>query len=309
MARIPPLAAVRVFEAAARHENFSRAAEELAMTQAGVSYQIKLLEDRLGAQLFARKGRGMVLTALGRRIAPRVSEAFAGLEDAFSQVREENETILTLTAPHSFATLWLSGRLGAFQLRHPGLAVRLDVSDKMVDLESGEYDLAIRGTEDPGPGLEKHMIIRQVFTPMATPELIERHGLRLPEDLARVPRISPDDLWWQRWFEKLADPRTVVPQAIGIRFDSQVLDGQAALAGHGVAMLNPAMFARELAEGRLVAPFPCLASERRAIWLCYTPLKRRLTKVRAFRDWLLAEMRKAVGEDPCGLLADVDCWN
>src|ERR1700740_3769397 len=100
MPALPPLAAVRVFEAAARYENYSRAAEELALTQGGVSYQIKLLEERLGAQLFQRKGRGMVLTDLGRRIAPRVTEAFTTLNDAFSMARAENEGVLGITAPH-----------------------------------------------------------------------------------------------------------------------------------------------------------------------------------------------------------------
>src|SRR5262245_55727573 len=138
MPQLPPLAAVRVFEAAARHENYNRAAEELALTQAGVSYQIKLLEERLGAQLFMRKGRGMVLTALGKRIAPRVTEAFALLGDAFAAVQAENESVLSITASRSFATNWLAGRIGAFNLMRPNLAVRMHVSDDIVDLAAGE---------------------------------------------------------------------------------------------------------------------------------------------------------------------------
>ena len=128
---------MRVFEAAARHENFSRAAEELAMTQAGVSYQIKLLEERLGAHLFARKGRSMTLTPLGRRIAPQVSDAFRTMGEAFAAARTENEAVLSITCPHTFATNWLAGRIGAFNLARPNLAVRLHVSNEIVDLAAG----------------------------------------------------------------------------------------------------------------------------------------------------------------------------
>jgi len=306
MHRLPPLAAVRVFEAAARHENFSRAAEELAMTQAGVSYQIKLLEERLGAQLFVRRGRNMVLTALGRRIAPRVSEAFGGLGEAFALVRAENEHVLTISAPTSFATLWLSARLGAFQLRHPELAVRLDVNNRLVDLEAGEFDVAIRRVKVPDPSLEAHFIMRHAFTPMASPGFLADHPLRQPRDLLDQPRISAGDEWWRRWFEELPEPPVEASIPAGLRFESQPLDGQAALAGHGVAMLSPFLFEQELDQGRLVAPFPQIGHDRVAMWRCYSPLKRRLAKIRAFREWILAETRASVGSDRWGVLQEPD---
>jgi len=292
MAKLPPLAAVRAFEAAARHENFSRAAEELAMTQAGVSYQIKLLEERLGARLFTKAGRNRVLTPLGRRIAPRVCEAFAGLDGAFALARSENEAILTITTSRTFATNFLSARLGAFQLANPGLAVRLDVSDGIADLEGGEFDIGIRGVRREPEGVATHFVVRQVFTPMASPAFLAEHPIRSLADLERVPRITPDDEWW----ELLLGDGSLVPG--GVRFDSQSLIGQAALAGHGVGLLSPMMFARELAEGRLVAPLPEVAYDPRSFWLCYAPHKGRLKKVRAFREWLMGEVRTAVGEDP-----------
>src|SRR3954466_6915214 len=121
MAQIPPLAAVRVFEAASRHGNFSRAADELAMTQAAVSYQMKMLEERLGAPLFVRRGRSMMLTELGRRIAPQVSEAFATLGKAFAAARIESDTVLSITAAQTIGTNWLAGRLGEFQITRPDL--------------------------------------------------------------------------------------------------------------------------------------------------------------------------------------------
>ncbi|HEX7852728.1 MAG TPA: LysR substrate-binding domain-containing protein [Sphingobium sp.] len=306
MAPLPPLAAIRAFEAAARHENFSRAAEELALTQAGVSYQIKLLEERLGAQLFQRKGRGMVLTDLGRRIAPRVTEAFTTLNDAFSMARAENEGVLGITASQTFATNWLAGRLGSFHIRHPDLAVRLDVSNVIVDLNASEFDIAIRGTATPTPGMTCHFLFRQIITPMASPAFLADHRIETAADLLNAPRLSPTDEWWDVWFGSLPgfewEQRREGVGGKGIRFDSQVLDGHAAIAGHGVAILSPAMFVPAIAAGQLVQLFPDLACEPRHFFLVYPEHKRNQPKIRAFRDWLMAAIKDAVGDDPYGVL-------
>ena len=194
MSHIPPLAAVRVFEAAARHGNFSRAGEELAMTQSAVSYQMKLLEERLGGPLFVRNGRAMELTALGRRIAPQVTEAFALLGKAFAAARSENEAILSITAPQTFATNWLSSRIGDFNLVRPDLAVRLNVTDTMVDLNSSEYDVAIRGMPARGspewqPGLIAHFLMQMPITPLAHPDFLARHPIKDPADLPSTGRV------------------------------------------------------------------------------------------------------------------------
>lgn len=300
---LPPLAAVRVFEAAARLENYSRAAEELAMTQAGVSYQIRLLEERLGVQLFARVGRGVQLTPLGRRIAPRVSEAFAALVEAFAMVRAEDEGVLTVTCSRTFATNWLAANLGRFQVRHPDLAVRLDVSDKIVDLAGGEVDVAIRALPDPGEAVVTHFLMRQVFLPMATPAFLARHPVCEPADLLAVTRISPDNEWWRMWFADAAPEVGFAAPGTGLLFDSQVLDGQAALAGQGVAILNPIMFDLAIRSGQLVPVLPQASCDPRIFWICYPERKRRSAKVRAFRDWLLAALRETAGDDPFGQLA------
>lgn len=302
MHRIPPLAAIRVFEAAARHGNFSRAAEELAMTQAAVSYQMKLLEERLGAPLFARRGRGMALTDLGRRIAPMVTEAFTTLGKAFADARAEGDAVLAITAPRTFATNWLASRLGDFNLAHPGLAVRLDVSDTLVDLETSEFDVAIRGIPRPQPGLICHFLMRMPVTPLASAAFLARHPLSTPADLLKVPRLSPEDEWWDLWFDTLEDlDRGPRPHG-GIRFESQVLDGNAAIAGHGVGILSPPMFQQAIEAGQLVQPFPHFATYRHAFWLVYPEHKRNLPKVRALRDWLLDAVRRAAGDDPFGIL-------
>jgi LysR family transcriptional regulator, glycine cleavage system transcriptional activator len=303
MHRIPPLSSVRVFEAAARHENFSRAAEELAMTQAAVSYQMKLLEERLGAPLFVRRGRGMVLTDLGRRIAPRVSEAFTALGEAFAIARTENSAVLSITAPRTFATNWLAGRLGDFHMIRPDLSVRLDVSDEMVDLAASEFDVAVRGMPAPLPGLVCHFLMRMPVTPLASPSLLARQPLKAPTDLLAIPRLSPDDDWWDLWFDSMTDLDSNGRLHTGIRFESQVLDGHAAIAGHGVAILSPPMFQPAIDAGLLVQPFEHVATYRNAFWLVYPEQKRNLPKVRALRDWLLDAVKRAAGDDPYGILA------
>lgn len=306
MLRIPPLAAVRVFEAAARHGNYSRAAEELAMTQAAVSYQMKVLEERLGAPLFVRSGRGMLLTDLGRRIAPQVGDAFRMLDSAFAAARSESDSILSITAPQTFATNWLAGRLGGFHLVRPDLAVRLDVSDRLVDLAASEFDVAIRGMPVAAPGLISHFLMRMPVTPLASPAFLARHPLAEPADLLSTHRLSPDDDWWDLWFDSLEDLDTSGRRHAGIRFESQVLDGLAAIAGHGVAILSPPMFQDAIAAGLLVQPFPHVTRYRSSFWLVYPEHKRHLAKVRALRDWLLAEVRRVAGDDPYGILVEPD---
>jgi LysR family glycine cleavage system transcriptional activator len=306
MSRLPPLAAIRVFEAAARHGNFSRAGEELAMTQAAVSYQMKVLEERLGAPLFVRQGRGMALTDLGRRIAPQVHDAFQLLDKAFAAARTESDTILSITAPRTFATNWLAGKLGEFHIARPDLAVRLDVTDAMVDLATGEFDVAIRGMPAPPPGglpgLAAHFLMRMPVIPLANPNFLAKHPLATPADLLTVPRLSPDDDWWDLWFASLAEPNQANQRQAGIRFESQVLDGHAAIAGHGVAILSPPMFQDAIDAGLLVPPFPHAATYRNAFWLVYPEYKRHLPKVRALREWLLDAVKRAAGADPYRVL-------
>ena len=149
-------------------------------------------------------------------------------------------------------------------------------------------------------------LMRQVITPMASPGFLEAHRIETPAELSAAPRLSPSDEWWDFWFASLSDVDYVSRHERGIRFDSQVLDGHAALAGHGVAMLSPPMFADAIAAGQLVPLFPHLATEPRSFHLVYPEHKRHLTKVRAFREWLLSMMHMVAGPgDPYGILAPV----
>lgn len=291
MARaLPPLAALRVFEAAARQLNFTRAAEELGMTQSAVSYQIKVLEDRVGSPLFVRRARDVALTEAGRALAPATSEAFDRIAAAFSAARGASEGVLTLSVQPTFASNWLAERLGSFQLAHPRLAVRLDVSNRLSDLVQDDVDVAIRSGPGGWAGLEEHRLIACSFTPMLSPALAERFGpISGPSDMLRIPRVSPADPWWDIWFEAagMANPPAAndTPRS---DLGTQSIEGRAAMAGQGIGLLTPAFFHEELAAGRLIAPFDLVATNGHSYWLCYPESRRTVPKIRAFRDWLLA---------------------
>jgi LysR family glycine cleavage system transcriptional activator len=295
MRRLPPLAAVRAFEAAARHENFTLAATELGMSQAAVSYQIKLLEDRVGAPLFRRERRRVVLTEAGRRAAGPIVRAFDTIDAAFAELRAEDDGMLTISTSQTFANTWLAWRLGAFQMGRPEMAVRLSVSDALTDFVADEVDVAIRSGLGPWEGLSADLLFRIDFTPMCSPGFLALHGNALTaEDLLRLPMISPQDPWWPFWLgEAGVDVATELPRPrAGVRMDSQANEGSVAMAGQGVAMLTPFFWRQDLAEGRLVRPFAQTSSLGEAYWLVAPERRRNVPKIKRFREWLLAEVRK-----------------
>src|SRR5262249_54478226 len=248
--KLPPLSAVRAFEAAARHGSFTKAAEELGMTQAAVSYQVKLLEDRVGAPLFLRQARKVVLSEAGRRLAPPGSGALQHPQGAFAAMRETNEKVLSVTVIQSFAINWLVPRLGTFQMAHPDIAVRVDASGRVVDLAREDIDVGIRTGRGDWPGLKAHLLMPNEFTPLWSREFLARAGpLASPGDLLKLPLLDWRDDWWRQWFALAGIPDPQPTLASIIEVDSQVMLGRAAMAGQGVALLTPAYFAAELAEG------------------------------------------------------------
>jgi LysR family transcriptional regulator, glycine cleavage system transcriptional activator len=289
MQRLPPLSAVRVFEAAARYQNFTQAAAELGMTQAAVSYQIRLLEERLGVALFARiKGR-VSLTDAGRRIAPLVASAFETLDDAFSGLVAEDQALLSISTAQTVATAWLAPRLGAFQVRHPDLAVRLSSDNRLIDFSLGDVHAAIRVGRGDWPGLRCHFLFRLNFSPICSPAFAAEHRLERPEQLLDVPRLSPGDDWWRDWLAEEGVAPPAGASEAGLVLDNQLMEANAAFAGAGIAMMSPMFWRAELAAGRLVQPFPRIHVTSRSHWLVYPESRRNQPKIAAFRDWLLAE--------------------
>ncbi|MEN2785646.1 LysR substrate-binding domain-containing protein [Sphingomonas qilianensis] len=290
MRHLPPLSAVRVFEAAARHENFTSAAAELGMTQAAVSYQIKSLEQRLGAPLFRREKKRVVLTDAGRRAGAQVSHAFDGLDAAFAGIRAEGSALLTVSTSTTFANTWFAWRLGSFQMAHPDMAVRLHTSDAVTDFAADDVDCAVRSGLGVWPGLISERLVPIDFTPMCSPQFLARHGGGLtPDDVHHLPVIGPEDPWWPVWLAGAGSTPPGPPRR-GVRLDSQALEGNAAIAGQGIALLTPFFWRNDLESGRLVRPFAHVATQGFAYWLVYPEHRRLVPKIRQFRDWLLREI-------------------
>nr|WP_298094223.1 LysR substrate-binding domain-containing protein [uncultured Shinella sp.] len=291
MSRNFPLNALRVFEAAARHASFTRAGDELGMTQTAVSYQIKLLEETLGETLFLRQPRQVLLSEAGERLAPKVSEGLAKLAEALADLKDATEHKLHIQSTPTFATQWLSRTLGDFQLKHPNIAVRLSTSQRLIDFSKEEADVSIRWGKGDWHGLTSHRIMRMDFSPLLNPALAETiGGVREPADLLKLPIISAPDIWWRTWFSAagIDDPglERYPPNELGI----QMIDAQVAMAGQGVAILNPGHFRTEIAAGLLYQPFDLTCNDGRDYWLAYPENRRNILKIRAFRDWILATM-------------------
>lgn len=291
LAPLPPLQAIRVFEAVARHLSFTKAAQELGMTQAAASYQIKLLEERIGAPLFLRRPKQIELTGPGQRLAPAVSEAFSILGQAYAAARGGADGLLCVTTVLTFASNWLAQHLGSFQIAHPALAVRLDTSSRLTDFAREDVDLAIRSGGGKWPGLEAHKLLDADFTPMLSPKLAASiGGVKEPADLLRLPILDPGDVWWSQWFEAAGVTGHDLAKRPGSSMGAQAYEANAAMAGHGVAILTRALFKNEIADGRLIQPFDLVGDDGHAYWLVYPTARRNVPKIRAFRDWILAEI-------------------
>jgi LysR family glycine cleavage system transcriptional activator len=291
LAPLPPLQAIRVFEAVARHLSFTKAAQELGMTQAAARYQIKVLEERVGAPLFLRRPKQIELTEPGQRLAPAVSEAFSILGQAYAAARGGADGLLCVTTVLTFASNWLAQHLGSFQLAHPALAVRLDTSARLTDFAREDVDLAIRSGAGKWPGLEAHKLLDADFTPMLSPKLAASiGGVKEPADLLRLPILDPGDIWWSQWFEAAGVTGHDLAKRPGSSMGAQAYEANAAMAGHGVAILTRALFKNEIADGRLIQPFDLVGDDGHAYWLVYPTARRNVPKIRAFRDWILAEI-------------------
>jgi LysR family glycine cleavage system transcriptional activator len=240
----------------------------------------------------------VTLSDAGRRLSPAISEAFAKMRAAFEDLSETAEGILRITSLVTFANNWLVPRLGKFQLKHPGIAVALDATNEVIDFAREEVDIGIRSGHGHWWGLAAHPLFPAAFTPMLSPQLLERVGpLKEPVDLLKFPvldLIDPTDSWWVDWFAEAGVAVPDLSNRTGIRVQNQQLAGRAAIAGQGVAILMPAFFADELASGLLVQPFPIVRKTSDThYWLVYSEGRRRLPKIRAFREWILAEVAAA----------------
>jgi LysR family glycine cleavage system transcriptional activator len=301
MTRLPPLNALRAFEAAARHLSFTRAADELAVTQAAVSHQVKALEDWLGRRLFHRVTRGLRLTDGGQALLPVLSESFERIGEAIERLgRDEDSRRLTLSTTDSFAAAWLVPRLRRFRDAEPGIEVHVTTSDTNVDFSRSDVDMAVRYGTGPWPGLHTVPLFEEDVFPVCSPKLLTgEHPLREPGDL-RFHTLLHDDMpeTWRQWLTA-AGVKGVDPDR-GPSFMRSNLVILAALDGEGVALGRSRLVAHHLAEGRLVRPFALSLPARFAFFIVCPEQTKDRPKIRVFREWLVAEAKRdkaALGEE------------
>jgi LysR family glycine cleavage system transcriptional activator len=286
--QLPPISAIRVFESAARLGNFTRTGEALGMTQAAVSYQIKVLEDRLGFALFERKARHVELTQRGRRLSTGTSEAFRLLERTFQDVSEARDSVLTISALPTFCSNWLVPRIGSFQMAHPDLAVRIDTSDEIKDIKAGEADLALRSGYGEWDGLEARHLFKDTTAPVLSRAALQRFGpFEKPEDILRLRLFGPLH-WWQAWFREQGVDPALLPARTALELETQTMEISAAIAsGDAASMVTPIYFAEQLASGALVQPFKHESPHSHSHWLVFDKARAREPKIKAFIEWML----------------------
>ncbi len=293
--RLPPLTALRAFDAAARNMSFARAAEELNVTPAALSFQIKSLEEHLGQPLFRRLNRAVELTEAGRALAPGAAEGFQTLAAAWRSARRlQDNTTLTVTAGPAFTAKWLAPRLYEFARAHPEIDLRFTATLRKLDFDRDEIDVAIRYGYGDDEGLYSCPLREEWVTPVMTPELAERYPT--PESLREAPLMFDDSIDflrprcdWPTWFRAVGID--FAPEH-GPHFSQADHAVDAALAGVGVVLGRRAMVVKDLHEGRLVAPYGiALGSQARFRFLCQLGAEDR-PQIKAFREWILSEIEK-----------------
>lgn len=293
--RLPPLTALRAFDAAARHMSFAKAAEELNVTPAALSFQIKSLEDHLGHPLFRRLNRAVELTEAGRTLAPGASDGFQTLMDAWRATRRLFDfATLTVTAGPAFTAKWLAPRLYEFASGHPEIDLRFIASLRIMDFARDEIDVAIRFGVRKEDGLYSLPLSEEWVTPVMTPKLAEIFPT--PEALVDAPLIIDDSIDfltppadWAAWFRAVGIDFT---PSHGPRFSQSDHAVDAALAGVGVTLGRRALVVKDIFEGRLRAPYGvALGTGAHFRFLCQKGMENR-PQIIAFRDWILAEIEK-----------------
>lgn len=288
--RLPPLKALRAFEAAARTCSFTRAAEELNVTQTAVSHQVKVLEDWIGFRLFRRLNNALVLTEKGELYLPTVREAFDRLRESTERLKGiDAGAVLTVSALPNFALRWLMPRLPRFQARHPAMRIKLLTAPRALEALYDEIDVAIR-LDGEAAHLQFEPLFRASMFPVMHPALRDEDGLRTLGDLRRFTLLhvlnSLSD--WRIWLTAAGVKRADVED--GPKFDSYALAAEAACHRWGVAMAWGPFVEEDLLRGRLIAPFDLQIPRERA-WCLVYPRNVRKQKVELFRDWIHEEAR------------------
>lgn len=301
--RIYPLNSLRAFEASARHLSFVKAADELFVTPAAVSHQVKKLEEYLSAQLFRRLPRALLLTDTGQLLLVELGEVFLLLDKAMGRVLEnDSRGALTISVAPIFAIKWLVPRLQSFDDLHPDIDVRMSSSLGVTDFQRDDFDAAVRLGRGKYPGLESLQLFEESVTPMCSPRLLDApHALKTPDDLKHHVLIHDDSMSfdreapnWLTWLQAAGAKQ--VDESRGPHFSQPDHALQAAIDGAGVVLGWRNMAENDIAAGRLILPFSLVLPLRASFYLVYPPGYGLRPKVTAFRSWLLDEIGKVSSE-------------
>lgn len=293
--RLPPLTALRAFDAAARHMSFAKAAEELHVTPAALSFQIKSLEEHLGKSLFHRLNRAVELTEAGKALAPGTRDGFETLLSAWNATRRRTDnTTLTVSAGPALTAKWLAPRLYDFARSHPEIDLRFSASLKRADLQRDQVDVAIRFGYETDDSLYALDVKKEWLSPAMAPALAERYPT--PESLREAPLIidnmidfldPPCD--WHAWFRAVGleyNPKRIT------QFSNAEHALEAACSGVGVVLARRSLVIKDRQDGRLVVPFPtAIETDARFRFLCLKGTEER-PQIKAFKDWFVAEIEK-----------------
>ncbi len=290
MPQLPNLAALRAFEAAARHQNFSRAADELHVTHGAISHQVRKLEEELGVPLFVRNGRQVSVTTEGLRFAQLLGRAFGEITDAFAALRpDQSRKRLTVSALPSFAARWLAPRLGRFIDLNPDTEVVLQSSSQLQDLAREQVDVGIRWGFGRYPGLVVERLLGDYYYPVVSPRYRGGQLPAVPQDLARATLLRSTEPWLE-WFQQ-AGLDMAEPQG-GLLFEDLSMLIRSAVDGDGVALVRHVAASQEIASGELVRLFDITLQSARDYYFVCPPGSLVKPQVQAFRSWLQEEVAK-----------------
>src|SRR5260221_4883741 len=287
---LPPLNALRAFESAARHLSFTRAADEMNVTQAAISHQVKALEERLGVQLFRRLPRRLLLTDEGQALLPDLRDAFSRMALAVERISARSAIgTLTVSSMTTIVMTWLVPRLPRFQAAHTEIDVRLMTTQRLVDFAREDIDGGIRFGTGKWPGVKVERMFGEVLTPLCGKRFIDK--IKTPTDLRSLPLLrTTEEEEWPIWFA--AAGIEAIDGMRGPIFDSTMIGVQAAIDGLGIVMGPAALFADDIIAGRLFQPFPLAVETGKSYWLVTPETMADRPKVKAFRDWIFAEIAR-----------------
>ncbi len=288
--RLPPLNSLKAFEAAARHESFTRAAEELCVTQGAVSQQVKALEAGLGLKLFNRERQRLVITEAGRDYLIVVRDALDRIAVGTERLlQRQSAGVLTVSTSPDFAAKWLVHRLGHFAEAHPEIDLRVSATLHHVDFAREEVDLAVRHGDGNWPGLDPVQLSGEQLFAVCSPKLLSgRRKLGKPADLLKFPLLHLDNREdWKQWLRAVGVDDADLTHGPVLNRVSMVID--AAINGQGVALARTTLAAWDLINGRLVRPFPDALPLSKTYWILCPKATSNLPKIVTFRNWLLAE--------------------